>query len=146
MQNYTAANAEQVQAETKLATVMRQRMSATDAEVESVKKLASAQQELGVIGDEVQLAGVQQLATFLNQKASIDTLLSAMNNLLAQQKGLSATGEDAVTIGNLMGKAMQGQASALKRGGITFTDAQEKILKYGTESQRAAMLAADNHQ
>ncbi|WP_154665152.1 hypothetical protein [Prevotella phocaeensis] len=121
-------------------------MSATDAEVESVKKLASAQQELGVIGDEVQLAGVQQLATFLNQKASIDTLLSAMNNLLAQQKGLSATGEDAVTIGNLMGKAMQGQASALKRGGITFTDAQEKILKYGTESQRAAMLAADNHQ
>ena len=141
MQNYTAANAEQVQAETKLATVMRQRMSATDAEVESVKKLASAQQELGVIGDEVQLAGVQQLATFLNQKASIDTLLPAMNNLLAQQKGLSATGEDAVTIGNLMGKAMQGQASALKRVGITFTDAQEKILKYGTESQRAAMLA-----
>ena len=141
MQNYTAASAIQIQAETKLATVMRQRMSATDEQIESVKKLASAQQELGVIGDEVQLAGVQQLATFLNQKASIDTLLPAMNNLLAQQKGLSATGEDAVTIGNLMGKAMQGQASALRRVGITFDAAQEKVLKYGTESQRAAMLA-----
>ena len=141
MQNYTAASAEQVQAETKLATVMRQRMSATDEQIESVKKLAKAQQELGVIGDEVQLAGVQQLATFLNQKSSIDTLLPAMNNLLAQQKGLSATGEDAVTIGNLMGKAMQGQASALRRAGITFDAAQEKVLKYGTESQRAAMLA-----
>lgn len=141
IQSYTAASAEQVQAETKMATVLRQRMSATDAEVESVKKLASAQQELGVIGDEVQLAGVQQLATFLNQKASIDTLLPAMNNLLAQQKGLSATGEDAVTIGNLMGKAMQGQVSALRRVGITFDAAQEKVLKYGTESQRAAMLA-----
>nr|DAQ03548.1 MAG TPA: Putative tail length tape measure protein [Caudoviricetes sp.] len=141
MRSYTDANATQIEAETKLATVMRQRMGASDAEVDSIKKLASAQQELGVIGDEVQLAGAQQIATFINQKSSLETLIPAMNNLLAQQKGLSATGEDAVTIGNLMGKAMQGQSSALRRVGITFTEAQEKILKFGTESQRASMLA-----
>lgn len=141
MQSYTEANAVQVEAETKLAEVMRQRMDATDSEVESIKKLASAQQELGVIGDEVQLAGVQQLSTFINQKSSIEALLPAMNNLLAQQKGLSATGQDAVNIGNLMGKAMQGQTAALRRVGITFNAAQEQVLKYGTESQRAAMLA-----
>lgn len=137
----TAAYATQMSAETKLETVMRQRMGATDAEIESVKRLASAQQELGVIGDEVQLAGAQQLGTFLGQKDSIDTLLPAMNNLLAQQKGLSATGGDAVNVANLMGKAMQGQTGALRRVGITFDAAQEKVLKYGTESQRAAMLA-----
>ncbi len=137
----TAAYATQMSAETKLETVMRQRMSATDAEIESVKRLASAQQELGVIGDEVQLAGAQQLSTFLGQKDSIDTLLPAMNNLLAQQKGLSATGGDAVNAANLMGKAMQGQTGALRRVGITFDESQEKVLKYGTESQRAAMLA-----
>lgn len=141
MQSYTEANAVQVEAETKLAEVMRQRMDATDSEVESIKKLAGAQQELGVIGDEVQLAGVQQLSTFINQKSSIEALLPAMNNLLAQQKGLSATGQDAVNIGNLMGKAMQGQTAALRRVGITFNAAQEQVLKYGTESQRAAMLA-----
>lgn len=137
----TAAYATQMSAETKLETVMRQRMGATDAEIESVKRLASAQQDLGVIGDEVQLAGAQQLSTFLGQKDSIDTLLPAMNNLLAQQKGLSATGGDAVNVANLMGKAMQGQTGALRRVGITFDAAQEKVLKYGTESQRAAMLA-----
>ena len=141
MKNLADAYAVQEVAETKLATVMQQRMGATDAEIQSIKDLASAQQELGVIGDEVQLSGAQQIATFLNEKASLETLLPAMNNLLAQQKGLNATTQDAVTVGNLMGKVMQGQTSALTRVGITFDEAEEKVLKYGTEQERAAMLA-----
>lgn len=44
-------------AETKLETVMRQRMCATGAEIQSNKVLAIAQQEIGVIGDKVQLNG-----------------------------------------------------------------------------------------
>lgn len=127
--------------ETKLATVMRQRMGATDAEIESIKQLASEQQKIGVIGDEVQLAGAQQVATFLEEKSSIETLLPAMNNLIAQQKGYNATSEDARNIGNLMGKVMQGQTAALTRVGITFTEAEEAALKYGTESEKAAVLA-----
>lgn len=127
--------------ETKLATVMRQRMGATDAEIESIKQLASEQQKIGVIGDEVQLAGAQQVATFLKEKSSIETLLPAMNNLIAQQKGYNATSEDARNIGNLMGKVMQGQTAALTRVGITFTEAEEAALKYGTESEKAAVLA-----
>ena len=141
MKDLADAYAVQEVAETKLATVMQQRMGATDAEIQSIKDLASAQQELGVIGDEVQLSGAQQIATFLNEKASLETLLPAMNNLLAQQKGLNATTQDAVTVGNLMGKVMQGQTSALTRVGITFDEAEEKVLKYGTEQERAAMLA-----
>lgn len=135
------AYAVQETAERKLETVMRQRMGATDAEIDSIKKLASAQQEIGIIGDEVQLSGAQQVATFLKEKASLDVLLPAMNNLLAQQKGLNATTQDAVQVGNLMGKAMQGQTGALTRVGITFTAAQEQVMKFGTESERAAMLA-----
>ena len=96
---------------------------------------------MGVIGDEVQLSGAQQMATFLNEKASLDSLIPAMNNLLAQQKGLNATNQDAVGIGNMMGKAMQGQVDVLQRVGVTFTEAQKKVLQYGTESERAAMLA-----
>ena len=141
LREFSAANAVQVEVETKLATVMRQRMEASEADIDAIKQLASAQQELGVIGDEVQLAGAQQIATFLSQRSSLEALIPAMNDLLAQQKGLKATGEDAVTVANLMGKAMQGQASALRRVGITFTEAQEQVLKYGDESQRAAMLA-----
>lgn len=131
----------QIEGETKLATVMRQRMGASAKEIQQIKDLCSAQQALGVIGDEVQLSGAQQLATFLKQSSSLNTLIPAMNNLIAQQKGLNATTEKAYMVGNMMGKAMQGQASALRRVGITFNDAEEKVLKYGNEQQRAAMLA-----
>lgn len=131
----------QLEAETKIETVMRQRMAATDEEVRLIKDLASAQQNLGIIGDEVQLHGAQQLATFLNQRDSLNILIPAMNNLVAQQKGFNVSAQDAVSVGNLMGKVMQGQASSLTEVGITFTEAQEKVLKYGNESERAAMLA-----
>lgn len=141
MQGLADAYAVQEIAETKLATVMQQRMGASDAEIQSIKDLASAQQEIGVIGDEVQLSGAQQVATFLKEKASLESLIPAMNNLLAQQKGLNATTGDAVQIGNLMGKAMMGQVDALKRVGITFTEAEANVMKYGTEQERAAMLA-----
>lgn len=141
MQGLADAYAVQEVAETKLATVMQQRMGATDAEIQSIKDLAAAQQEIGVIGDEVQLSGAQQIATFLTQKDSLEALVPAMNNLLAQQKGLNASTGDAVQVGNLMGKAMMGQVDALKRVGITFTEAEANVMKYGTEQERAAMLA-----
>lgn len=130
-----------MQGEVKLATVLRQRIKATDGEIESIKRLAAAQQAIGVIGDEVQLAGARQLAAFISRKDSLDKLIPSMNNLLARQKGLNATDRDAVDIGNLMGKAMQGQTSALTRVGIAFTAAEQKLLKYGNEQQRAATLA-----
>ena len=137
----TSAYQVQLVAETQIETIMRQRMAATDEQIQSIKNLCSAQQELGVIGDEVQLSGAQQMATFLQNKRSLDVLIPAMNNLLAQQNGLNATNQDAVSIGNMMGKAMQGQVEVLQRVGITFDKSQKKVLQYGTESERAAMLA-----
>lgn len=131
----------QAEAERKLETVMRQRMKATEAEIQGIKDLTSAQQQIGIIGDEVQLAGAQQLATFLSQTETLRELIPAMNDLVAQQKGYKASGTDAVSVANLMGKAMQGQASALRRVGITFTEAQQAMLENGNESERAAMLA-----
>lgn len=141
MQELADAYAVQETAERKLETVMRQRMGASEDDIQSIKDLASAQQEIGVIGDEVQLSGAQQIATFLKERDSLAALMPAMNNLLAQQKGLTATTGDAVQIGNLMGKAMMGQVDALKRVGITFTEAEGNVMKYGTEQERAAMLA-----
>lgn len=137
----TSAYQVQLVAETQIETIMRQRMAATNEQIQSIKNLCSAQQELGVIGDEVQLSGAQQMATFLQNKRSLDVLIPAMNNLLAQQNGLNATNQDAVSIGNMMGKAMQGQVETLQRVGITFDESQKKVLQYGTESERAAMLA-----
>lgn len=131
----------QIEAETKLASVMKNTKGVTDKQIESVKKYAGVLQNQGIIGDEVALSGVQQMATFQLQAKTLKTLMPGMEDLLAQQKGYNASTQDAVSIGNLMGKVMAGQTSALTRVGINFNSAQERVLKYGTEEERAAMLA-----
>lgn len=135
--SYTGAE----QANTLLTTVMKQRIAATDEDIKKVKDVISAQTKLGVVSGTVQKMGAQQIATFVNEKGTLEKLIPAMNDLLVQQKGLNATQEDARGIGNLLGKAMQGQTSALKRVGITFTEAQKSIMECGTEEQKAATLA-----
>ena len=139
--SYTQAFEAAAVANTKLKTIMEQRMNATAEDLKGVKDVISAQKELGVVSGSVQVAGAQQIGTFATQASTLRTLVPAMNNLLAQQKGVNATQEDAVAIGNLFGKALTGQASALRRVGITFSAAEEKMLKHGTESERAALLA-----
>lgn len=141
LRTYTEANAVQVEAETKLANNMRNTMGARDEDIQSIKDLCSAQQQLGVIGDEVQLAGAQELATYLEKKSSLEKLIPVMNDMVAQQYGLNATQESAANIATMLGKVMDGQVGALSRYGYKFDEAQEQVLKFGTEEQRAAVLA-----
>lgn len=131
----------QAEAENKLTEIYKARMGVGKKAVESTLALAAAEQQLGVVGDEVQLAGAQQLATYAQLPNTVNTLLPALNDLLVQQKGLNGTQEDATALANLFGKAMMGQTGALKRAGISFTEAQEQVLKYGTEEEKAAMIA-----
>lgn len=137
----TSMSQAQVEVETKLSTAMRNTMGATDAEIQSIKDLCSAQQELGIIGDEVQLAGAQELATYLEEKESLEKLIPVLNDMTAQQYGFNATQESSAQIASMLGKVMEGQVSALSRYGYSFDEAQEQILKFGTESERAAVLA-----
>lgn len=136
-----AAYQEVEAANTKLAAVMRNTMGASRAEYEAILELTSAQQALGVIQDDVQVSGAQELATYLGLSSSLKTLIPVMNDMLAQQYGLNATSENAVNIATMMGKVMNGQTGALSRYGYSFTEAQAAILKYGDEEQRAATLA-----
>ena len=141
MREFTDANRAQQEAEAKLAQVMRNTMGASYDEIASIKELASAQQKLGVIGDEVQLAGAQELGTYLSKADSLKKLMPVMNDMLAQQYGLNASQEQATQIASMMGKVMDGQVGALSRYGYKFDEAQEKLLKYGTEEERVATLA-----
>lgn len=137
MDAYEVQNA----AETKLTEIYRSRMGASKKAAQATIEYAGALQKQGVVGDEVTLSGAQQLATFAKYPKTVNSLLPAMNNLLVQQKGLNGTSQDATQIANLMGKVMQGNTGALKRVGVSFTAAQEKVLKYGTEEEKAAMLS-----
>lgn len=135
------AYAEQSSAETKLIEIYKKRMGVDKEAAQSTIDLASKLQQTGIIGDEVALSGAQQLATFAKYPSTVNSLMPAMNNLLAQQKGYNATSQDATNIANLMGKVLTGNVGALKRVGISFTDSQEQVMKYGTEEEKAAMLA-----
>ena len=143
----TAAKA-QVEAETKLEAVLGNVKSIAEGGTEAIQAakknlmgVASEIQKVGVIGDEVTLAGMQQLATFQLSDAAIATLSTGMTDLLAQQKGLNASQSDAVGVANMIGKAMTGQVTALSRVGITMTDAEKKLMQTGNAEQRAATLA-----
>ena len=141
MNGYISKANSAAEAQTKLTTIMRQRMGATEADTAAVNKAVAAQTKLGIIGGTVQRSGLQQLATFASHRQTLETLLPAMNNLLAQQKGLNATSEDAVGVANLMGKALLGNVGALTRVGITLTDHQKELIRTGDEYTRAATLA-----
>ena len=124
-----------------LAQVMKNTMGATREQWRSVLDLADAQQRLGVIDAEVTKAGAVELATYLGLSDSLEKLLPVMNDMLAQQYGMAASSENATNIATMLGKVMNGQTGALSRYGYSFTAAQEAILKYGDEAQRAAVLA-----
>lgn len=141
MNGYISKANSAAEAQTKLTTIMRQRMGATEADTAAVNETVAAQTKLGIVSGTVQRSGLQQLATFASHRQTLQTLLPAMNNLLAQQKGLNATSEDAVGVANLMGKALMGNVGALTRVGITLTDHQKELIKTGDEYTRASTLA-----
>lgn len=138
----TAAYQTQIEAEARFETTIRNSASATGEQIQSVKELASTLQALGVVGDEVQLAGAQELATYVSSVESVKQMLPVLDDMIAQQYGFSASTDSAVTIATMLGKVLQGQTSALSRYGYSFDEAQENMLKYGTEQQRVATLAA----
>lgn len=140
MHDLTDTYAVQAQAEARLEQMMHNTMDATDDEIQSIKDLAAEQQKLGVIGDEVILSGAQELATYMQKKESLEALIPVMDDMIAQQYGYNASAESAVSVAQMMGKVFSGEVGALKRLGYTFDEAQEAILKYGTEEEKVATL------
>lgn len=136
---------QQIQNETRLLAVMQMRGDATKKDIQDILDLTSAEQNLGVVSDDVQLAGAQELSTYIDKANSIKKLLPQLNNMIAQQYGYNATQEEAINIATMMGKVLEGQTGALSRYGYYFDENQEKILKFGTEEQKVATLTRIIH-
>lgn len=134
-----AANT-QTAAEQRLQQTMSNVKGTTQEQINSVKAYASTLQGLTTVGDEVAIHGASQLATFQLQSDTIKTLMPAMEDLAVAQYGVSVSSEQMQGMANLVGKVMSGSVSALTRYGVVMNDTQQKILKSGTESQKAAML------
>lgn len=129
------------QSQTKLEEVMKSMMGASKKQVAEINKVIDAEAKTGVVGKTAQRSGAQQLATYLHSTAALKKLTPAMNDLAVQMHGTNVTQEDMINTANMFGKVYSGQVGALRRAGVSFDKAQEQVLRYGNEEEKAAMLA-----
>ena len=129
----------QLEQETKLQATLRGQ-GFRDEQIQNIKNYASELQKVGVVGDEVTLAGAQQLATYNLTEDSLKALLPAMQDVLVQQKGLNGTGQDAVNVANMLAKGLLGQVGILEKAGITLTEQERKMIKFGNQEQKVLAL------
>lgn len=134
-----AAN-KSMQEHTKLQEVMKAMQGAGKSDVASVENVMSKEASSGVVGAGAQRSGAQQISTYVHQTAAVRKLIPAMNDLAVQMHGTNVSGEDMVNIANMTGKVYAGQVGALRRAGISFDEHSEKILKNGTEMEKAKEL------
>lgn len=140
MGEMSAAYNFQIEQETKLETVMKNHMKASAAQIQSVKDYASNLQKSGIYGDEMILQGAQELATYVEDPEVLKQLMPTLNSMLAQGVGMNATSRDMQSYATMLGKVMQGQVGGMSKRGYKFTEAEEEILKTGTELQKLQVL------
>ena len=126
---------------TKMESVLKNTKGMTKGQIEDLKNYTSVLQSKGVVEDDAMKAGIASAGVFGLQADTIKKLLPGMTDLAVKEKGVNVTSEDMANYGKLIGKAMSGQIGALKKAGIVLDKHQEKIMKSGTESQKAALLA-----
>ena len=117
---------DQVRIEKLLETTMKRTSNASKEQIQAIKDEASALQNVGIVGDEVALAGANQLAVYGLKSDQIKKLMPNLNDMIAKEKGLNGTQEDAVAMADVIGKAMNGKTKGLLKYGVSLTAAEEK--------------------
>ena len=105
-----------------------------------LKDEASALQDIGVVGDDVAVAGASRLAVFKMNADQIKKTMPLLDDMIAFDKGLNGTQEDAIAIGELYGKAINGKVNALKKYGVVLTANEEKLFKVMSTEQRIEFI------
>ena len=132
----------QENAEKRLAQIATQVTGATAEQIDGFKNLASEMQEVGVIGDEVLIAGQSQIASFTKSSDVVTELSDDLADLAVATYGSNVSQEQAIQTANNLGKALSGQLGALTRTGILVSDDLKKAFEEAnTEQERAAILS-----
>ena len=132
---------DQVRIEKLLETTMKRTSNASKEQIQAIKDEASALQNVGIVGDEVALAGANQLAVYGLRSDQIKKLMPNLNDMIAKEKGLNGTQEDAVAMADVIGKAMNGKTKGLVKYGVSLTAAEEKLFKTMKQEQRMEFIS-----
>lgn len=108
--------------------------------IQMLKDEASTLQDVGVVGDDVAVAGAGQLAVYKLKAEQIKTILPIIDDMVAKEKGFNGTQEDAIAMADVFGKAVEGKTKGLVKYGVSLTDAEEKLFKTMKREQRAEFL------
>lgn len=120
---------------------LRNTADASDDQIKSLKALAKQKERNGVISSKAITSAYQELATYVESADAIEGLTDALTDMAAQQYGVDASEESVRNLATTLGKALaNGDYSGLTRLGYGFTDAQQRIMKYGDELQRVKVL------
>lgn len=144
---FQAANAaarEQIGVEQRLQTIMGNINGMTQDGIELVKERARALEGPTAVSAAVGIAGQSQLAEYVYDPSNIAGMTEAMYNLATETYGANISADQLQQTANLLGKVMMGDINALSRNGFKidaiFSEAEQKLLKTGTEAERAAMV------
>lgn len=111
-----------------------------DNEVKAYKELASAQQKVGVIGDEVTLSGMgvmTQMGMTANQVKEMTPLLQ---DLAVKQYGLNVSGEQYKQVSQSVATMVNMGKLTLQGYGIQVTDTERKQFKAMSQTDRYAFI------
>lgn len=132
------AEAEKAQKQLEHATL--QVAKGTREQLEAMKALSNELERKGVLDGDAIATGLAQLQTFGLSTDMVTKLGSSMADLAVNQFGVNAGAEELTQTANIMAKALNGQFGVLEKSGIRFTEAQRKLIQFGTESERVAAL------
>ncbi|RJX40867.1 hypothetical protein D3P09_02255 [Paenibacillus pinisoli] len=135
---------DQIRAEQRLQSIMSNVNGMTQDGIELVKQRANELEATTSIAASTGIFGQSQLAEYVYDPSNVSAMTESMYNLATETYGASVSQDQLMQTANLMGKVMMGDINALSRNGFKidaiFSEAEQTLLKTGTEAERAALV------
>ncbi|MCQ2581861.1 MAG: hypothetical protein MJ170_02660 [Alphaproteobacteria bacterium] len=126
--------------EIQLQTVLANVGASADA-FDRLSKKASGIQGKGIYGDEAMIAGAAELATYVSNVDALEQMMDTLSNFAMGMSGGGAVDpKQMVQYATQLGKAANGSYDGLMKKGFSLSEAQQEIIKNGTDMQKALVL------
>lgn len=127
-------------AQNQLEHAVLQVSKATKEQLRQTEQLADALEKKGVLdGDNIKV-GLAQLSTFGLSNKAVQGLGKSLSDLAVNQFGVNASGDQLAQSANMIAKALNGQFGVLEKSGIRFSEAQIKMIKFGSEMDKVKAI------
>nr|DAR57687.1 MAG TPA: tape measure protein [Caudoviricetes sp.] len=111
-----------------------------DNEVKAYKELASAQQQVGVIGDEVTLSGMGVMTQMGMTTKQVKEMTPLLQDLAVKQYGLNVSGEQYKQVSQSVATMVNMGKLTLQGYGIQVTDTERKQFKAMSQADRYSFI------